>query len=45
VFKVPDHELRAILENWLLKLVKVRVLQEERDKHIRKLKEVLKRGW
>jgi len=42
---VSDWELRRTIEKWLNKLENVRVLTHERNKHIKKLKEVLKLGW
>jgi len=43
--RVPDWELERVLNTWLGKLESVTVLTEERDKHINKLREVLKLGW
>jgi len=43
--RVPDWELERTVKMWLERLKKVKILLTERDKHIRKLEEVLKRGW
>ena len=43
--KVPDWEIRKNLERLRDKLTKVSILTDERDKHINKVKEVLKLGW
>jgi hypothetical protein len=43
--QVPDFEIRNRLNELIERLSKVSVLVEERDKHIAKAKEVLKRGW
>jgi hypothetical protein len=43
--QVPDWEIRNRLNELLDRLSKVNVLTEERDKHINKVKEILKKGW
>ena len=43
--RVPDPELRRCIENWLSRLRRMRILAGERDKHVKKLLEVLRRGW
>jgi hypothetical protein len=43
--QVPDWEMAGILNMWLGRLMKATVLAEEREKHIEKLRAVLKRGW
>jgi len=43
--QVPDWELRRTIERWYSRLKQVNVLIEERDKHLKKLEEVLKLGW
>lgn len=43
--RVPAWEFERTLNRWLNRLERVDVLHHEKDKHIRKLKEVLKRGW
>jgi hypothetical protein len=43
--QVPDWEMAGILGMWLGRLTKATVLAEEREKHIEKLRAVLKRGW
>jgi len=42
---VPDWEMRNELEMWLKRLEHITALPDERDKHIKKLKEVEKKGW
>jgi len=42
---VPDWEMRSRLNELIDKISKVTVLTEERDKHFRKINEVLRRGW
>jgi hypothetical protein len=42
---VPDWEIRNRLSELIERLTKVTVLTDERDKHIAKAKEILKRGW
>jgi hypothetical protein len=42
---VPDGEIKNRLSELLDELSKVSVLTEERDKHISKAREILKRGW
>ena len=42
---VPDWEMYRTINMWLKRLERVTVLTEERDKHIRKLREVLRVGW
>ena len=41
----PDWEMRNELERWLKRLEHITALPDERDKHIKKLKEVEKKGW
>jgi hypothetical protein len=43
--QVPDWEIRSRLNELIERLSKVTVLTEERDKHINKAREILKRGW
>jgi hypothetical protein len=43
--RVPDWEIRNRLNELINRLSKVTVLVEERDKHINKAREILKRGW
>jgi hypothetical protein len=43
--KVPDWELRNRLSELTDKLQKVTTLADERDKHLSKLNEIIKRGW
>jgi len=43
--QVPDWELRRTLNRWRGRLEKVNVLTGERDKHLKKLVEVLRKGW
>ncbi|RLG74354.1 MAG: hypothetical protein DRO23_07020 [Thermoprotei archaeon] len=43
--KVPDWELRRLLENYMNKLKKVTVLTDERNKHLDKLIKIKKLGW
>jgi len=43
--QVPDWELRRRLNELHEELSRVTVLTDERDKHIGKVKEVLKKGW
>ena len=43
--RVPDWELRRTINRWLGKLKSLTVLTEERNKHIKKLEEVLRLGW
>ena len=43
--RVPDLELGRDLKMWLGKLESVTVLTEERNKHVDKLRKVLKLGW
>jgi hypothetical protein len=43
--QVPDTEIRSRLEELIDRLSKVTVLTDERDKHIAKAREVLKKGW
>jgi hypothetical protein len=43
--QVPDFEIRNRLNELIDKLSKVTVLVDERDKHINKAREVLRRGW
>jgi hypothetical protein len=42
---VPDFEIRNRLNELTEKLSKVSALVEERDKHVAKAREVLRRGW
>jgi hypothetical protein len=42
---VPDWEMRSRLNEIKDKLSRVNVLVDERDKHLGKLNEILKRGW
>jgi hypothetical protein len=42
---VPDWEIRNRLNELIDKLSKVTALADERDKHIAKAREVLRRGW
>ncbi len=43
--RVPDWEMDRTLNRWRDRLQRVDVLHEERDKHVKKLTEVLKKGW
>jgi len=43
--QVPDFEIRNRLNELIERLSKVSVLTDERDKHIAKAKEILKKGW
>jgi hypothetical protein len=43
--QVPDFEIRNRLNELIEKLSKVSVLIDERDKHVAKAREILKRGW
>jgi len=43
--QVPDWEVRNRLNELINGLSKVTVLVEERDKHINKAREILKKGW
>ena len=43
--KVPDDVMWRTLKEWVNRLEKTTVLTDERDKHINKLKTVLKKGW
>jgi hypothetical protein len=43
--QVPDFEIRNRLNELIDRLSKVTVLSDERDKHISKAKEILRRGW
>jgi len=43
--QVPDFEIRNRLNELIDKLSKVSVLINERDKHVAKVKEVLRSGW
>jgi len=43
--KVPDFEIRNRLNELVNKLSRATVLVDERDKHVAKVKEVLRRGW
>jgi len=43
--RVPDWEMRRTLERWVKRLEKVTILTEERDKHLNKLRKVMKLGW
>jgi len=43
--RVPDWEMRRTLSRWIDRLSRVSVLTEERDKHLEKLRKVLKLGW
>jgi len=43
--RVPDWELRSVLTMWMERLEKVKALVEERDKHLKKLEEIMKLGW
>jgi hypothetical protein len=43
--RVPDWELRRTIEMWIKRLERVTALTNERDKHIWKLRQVLKLGW
>jgi len=43
--KVPSWELERTINVWASRLEKVDVLHDERDKHVKKLREVLKKGW
>ena len=43
--RVPDWEIMNRLNELIGKLTKVTVLTHERDKHIAKAKEILKKGW
>lgn len=42
---VSEQVMRRALNRWIERLKRVTVLTEERDKHIEKLKRVLKIGW
>lgn len=42
---VSDNVLRETISMWIKRLERVSVLTEERDKHIDKLRKVLKLGW
>jgi len=42
---VPDWELRRTLEMWKDRLNKVNILAQEKEKHLKKLNEVEKKGW
>jgi len=42
---VPEQELRRRLEELEERLRRVEVLAEERDRHLSKLREVVRRGW
>jgi hypothetical protein len=43
--QVPDWEMRNRLNELRERLSKVSVLVDERDKHLKKIDEILKRGW
>jgi len=43
--QVPDWEIRSRLNDLIDRLSKVAILTDERDKHINKAREILKRGW
>ena len=43
--QVPDSEIRNRLNELIEKLSKVSVLVDERDKHLKKINEILKKGW
>lgn len=43
--RVPDWEIRRTLNIWRSRLERVNVLTEERDKHLRKIVEVIRKGW
>jgi hypothetical protein len=43
--QVPDWEIRNRLNELIDKMSKMTVLTEERDKHIAKTREILRRGW
>jgi len=43
--RVLDWEMQRTLERWVKRLEKVTVLTEERDKHLNKLRKVMKLGW
>jgi hypothetical protein len=43
--QVPDWEIGGRLNELVDKLSKVAILTDERDKHISKVKEILKKGW
>jgi hypothetical protein len=43
--QVPDWEMRNRLNELRGRLSKVSVLVDERDKHLKKIDEILKRGW
>jgi hypothetical protein len=43
--QVPDWEIRNKLTELIDKISKMTVLTEERDKHIAKAREILKKGW
>jgi len=43
--KVPDWEIRNRLNELIDKLSKISILIDERDKHINKAREILRRGW
>jgi len=43
--QAPDWEIRNRLNELIDKLSKVTMLTDERDKHIKKAREILRRGW
>jgi len=43
--KVPDWEIRNRLNELRERISKMNVLIDERDKHLRKIDEILRRGW
>jgi len=43
--RVPDWEMWRTIERWFKRLEKVTILTEERDKHLNKLRRVMKLGW
>jgi len=43
--QVPDWELERIIKLRLEQMKRINILHEERNKHIKKLEEVLKKGW
>jgi hypothetical protein len=43
--QVPDWEIRNRLNELIDKMSKMTVLTDERDKHLRKVDEILRRGW
>lgn len=43
--RVPDWELRRTTERWMDRLKRISIVTEERDKHLKKLDSVMKRGW